>query len=90
MKEYNVDGLTDKLTTNLEDHYQDKLLSIANGSFDSHYRQRLMGKGKDGQVSNLQVKKRETTYFNLSSILQLFSKLQVHHKIKRENGLIVT
>lgn len=46
VKEYNVVGLVDKLTTELEDHYKDKLLSIADGSFDGLYRRRFMGKGK--------------------------------------------
>ena len=37
-KEYNVVGLLDKLTINLEDHYKNKLLSIADGSFVGVYR----------------------------------------------------
>lgn len=48
VKEYNVIGLVDKLTVELQDHYKDKLLSIADGSFDGQYRRRFMGKGKDG------------------------------------------
>ena len=48
VKEYNVVGLVDKLTVELEDHYKDKLLSIADGSFDGLYRRRFTGKGKDG------------------------------------------
>ena len=48
VKEYNVVGLIDKVTTDLEDHYKNKLLSLADGSFDGQYRQRFMGKGKDG------------------------------------------
>ena len=49
-KEYNVVGLLDKLTINLEDHYKNKLLSIADGSFDGVYRHRFFGKGKDGST----------------------------------------
>ena len=35
-----------KLTTELENHYKEKLLSIADGSFDGHFSRRYMGKGK--------------------------------------------
>ena len=48
MKEYNVVDLFSKVTIDLEDHYKDKLLSLADGSFDGQYRQRFMGRGKDG------------------------------------------
>ena len=48
VKEYNVVGLIDKVTIDLEDHYKDKLLSLADGSFDGQYRQRFMGRGRDG------------------------------------------
>ncbi|XP_032226009.1 uncharacterized protein LOC116609235 [Nematostella vectensis] len=48
VKEYNVVGLISKLTVELEDHYKDKLFSIADGSFDGLYRRRFMGKGTDG------------------------------------------
>ena len=30
----------------LEDHYKKKLLLIADGSYDGHYRRRFSGKGK--------------------------------------------
>ena len=45
-KEYNVVALFMKLTTELENHYKEKLISIADGSFDGHFRRRYMGKGK--------------------------------------------
>ena len=45
-KEYNVVALFMKLTTELENHYKEKMLSIADGSFDGHFRRRYMGKGK--------------------------------------------
>ena len=48
VKEYNVVGLIDKVTIDLEDHYKDKLLSLADGSLDGQYRQRFLGRGKDG------------------------------------------
>ena len=48
VKEYNVVGLVDKLTVELEDHYKGKLLSIADRSFEGLYRRRFTGKGKDG------------------------------------------
>ena len=47
-KEYNVVALIDKLTVDMEQHFKDKLLSIADGSFNGHYRRRFLGKGKDG------------------------------------------
>lgn len=57
-KEYNVVGLLDKLTINLEDHYKNKLLSIADGSFDGVYRHRFLGKGKtEAQGLKSQIKK---------------------------------
>ena len=46
VKEYNVVGLFDKLTIDLENHYKDKLLSIADGSFDGNFRHRFLGKDK--------------------------------------------
>lgn len=48
VKEYNIVGLIDKVTIDLEDHYKDKLLSLADGSLDGQYRQRFLGRGKDG------------------------------------------
>lgn len=49
-KEYNVAGQIDKLTIDLEDHDKNKLLSIADGSYDGAYRHQFMGKGKDGST----------------------------------------
>ena len=46
VKEYNVVGLFDKLTIDLENHYKDKLLSIADGSFDGNFGHRFLGKDK--------------------------------------------
>ncbi len=43
VKEYNVVGLLDKLTINLEEHYITKLLSIADGSLDGVYSARFKG-----------------------------------------------
>jgi hypothetical protein len=43
VREYNVVGLVDKLTINLEEHYMTKLLSIADGSFDGVYSARFKG-----------------------------------------------
>ena len=48
VKEDNVVGLIDKVTIDLEDHYKDKLLSLADGTLDGQYRQRFMGRGNDG------------------------------------------
>lgn len=45
-KEYNVVVLIERLTTDLESHYQEKLLCSADASFDGHYRRRFMGKQK--------------------------------------------
>ena len=50
-KEYNVVGLLDKLI-DLEDHYKNKLLSIADGSFDGVNRHRFFGKRKDGSTGS--------------------------------------
>ena len=64
-KEYNVVGLLDKLTIDLEDHYKNKLLSIADGSYDGLYRHRFMGKGKDGSTGfKVPDKKQLDTYLS--------------------------
>ena len=48
--EYNVVGLITKISVELENHYKDKLLSVADGSFDGLYRRPFMGKGMDGST----------------------------------------
>lgn len=45
-KEVNVVGLIDKLTKDLDEHYQNKLLSIASGKFDGIYSCRFAGFSK--------------------------------------------
>ena len=45
-KEYNVVALLERLLVDLVDHYKEKLLSIADGSFDGHFGRRFRGKGK--------------------------------------------
>ena len=46
VKEYNLVGLFDKLTIDLENHCKDKLLSIADRSFDGNFRHRFLRKDK--------------------------------------------
>ena len=43
-REYNINGLLEKIVDELDNHYQDKLLSVASGSFDGVYRRRFCGK----------------------------------------------
>ena len=43
VKEYNVVGLLDKLSIDLDYHYKTKMLSLADGSFDGIYRNRFKG-----------------------------------------------
>ena len=45
-KEFNIVALVGRLTTDLESYYKEKLLSVADGSFDGSFRMRFMGKGK--------------------------------------------
>ena len=45
-KEVNVVGLIDKLTKELDEHYQNKLLSVASGKFDGIYSGRFAGFSK--------------------------------------------
>lgn len=45
-KEININGLVDKLTTSLEDHYKTKLISVANGRFEGVYSRRFKGMSK--------------------------------------------
>lgn len=42
-KEVNVVGLMDKLTTEFDQHYQNKLLSVASGKYDGIYSRRFKG-----------------------------------------------
>ena len=62
VKEYNVVGLFDKLTADLENHFKDKLLSIADGSF----RRRFLGKSKrkvdGGQGFKVPTQQEQKTY----------------------------
>ncbi len=59
-------GLFHKLTIDLEDHFKDKLLSIADGSFDGHFRRRFLGKDKrkadGGQGFKLPTEQEQRTY----------------------------
>ena len=45
-KEFNINGLLEKLLIDFDAHYENKLSSVANGSFDGVYRSRFMGKKK--------------------------------------------
>ena len=45
-KEYNINGLLDKLLNEFNSLYQGKLLSLASGTFDGIYRRRCCGKDK--------------------------------------------
>lgn len=46
VKEYNVVSLMEKLIVEFKDHYKDKLLSVASGSYDSYTARRFDGKSK--------------------------------------------
>ena len=46
IKEYNINALFDKFASDLEEHYQNKLLSVASGTFDGYHSRRFKGKGK--------------------------------------------
>ena len=45
-KQYNINGLIEKLLEDFNHHYENKSLSVANGSFDGVYSKRFMGRGK--------------------------------------------
>ena len=45
-KEVNVVALVDKLTNEFDQHYKNKLLSVASGKFDGIYSERFKGKSK--------------------------------------------
>ena len=45
-KEYNVNGLLEKLLVDFDNHYKNKLLSVSSGSFDGIYSRRYRGKEK--------------------------------------------
>ena len=44
VKEYNVVAPFEKLSTDLDAHYKNKLLSVASGSYDRFYAKRFYGK----------------------------------------------
>ena len=46
IKEYNIAVLTGNLTVDLEEHYKDKLLSVASNSPDTCYIECFQGKSK--------------------------------------------
>ena len=46
-KEFNIVGLIEKLLFEFDSHYQNKLISVANGSFDGIYSGRFSGKKKN-------------------------------------------
>ena len=46
IKEYNVIALVAKLAHEFSDHYQNKLLCVAAGSYDSYLAPRYQGKSK--------------------------------------------
>lgn len=46
VKEYNVVSLMEKLIVEFKDHYKDKLLSVASGSYDTYTARRFDGKSK--------------------------------------------
>ena len=90
MKEYNVIGVIDKVTIDLEDHYKDKLLSLADGSCDGQYRQRFMG--REAKMSGLVLKfqiKRSVTAISvlLSSLPTMFSQLKVYQRVVQDEPL---
>ena len=45
-KEFNINGLLEKLLVDFDVHYQNRLTSVANGSFDSVYSRWFLGKDK--------------------------------------------
>ena len=45
-KEVNVVGLLDKFTLEFDQHYRNKLLSVASGKYDGVYSRRFKGQGK--------------------------------------------
>ena len=82
VKEYNVVGLIDKVTINLEDHYKDKLLSLTDGSFDGHYRQRFMGRGKDGGTGfKVPNQEEHDCYLCIVEQFTMFSQLTVYQRV---------
>ena len=48
-KEYNINGLLEKLLVDFDNHYKDKLLSVASGTFDGVYSRRYRGKDRTGR-----------------------------------------
>jgi hypothetical protein len=54
-KEVNVVGLLDKLTTGFDQHYRNKLLSVASGKFDGIYSRRFKGNMKKKEGVGFQI-----------------------------------
>lgn len=71
-KEINVVGLLDKFTLQLDDHYRNKLLSVASGKFDGIYSARFKGCSKKNSTGSgfkrPTVKEQTTALENVSTI----------------------
>ena len=71
-KEVNVNGLVDKFTTAFDDHYKNKLLSVASGKFDGIYSKRFKGIAKkNGEGVGYRVPNQEEQKEMLTSTVTL-------------------
>ena len=85
VKECNLVALFDRLTVHLENHYEEKLLSVIDGSFDGHYRRRFMGKRKQKNYAAKRFKVRsedtqKNSWKQFKRFQMVFSKYLVYHK----------
>ena len=65
VKEYNIVSLMEKLIVEFKDHYKDKLLSVASGSYDSFTARRFDGKSKKKGELGYKVRLMERSAFQL-------------------------
>lgn len=84
-KEVNVVGLIDKLTKELDEHYQNKLLSVASGKFDGIYSRRFAGFSKKKEGLGFQKPSSEAQDQALRDLISLGENTYVMKSFSQED-----
>ena len=85
-KQYNVNGRIEKLLEDFNHHYENKLLSVANGSFDGVYSKRFMGRGKSNTEGvGFKMPSPEEVILFLSKLVSLGDSVFTAPSISRPN-----
>ena len=77
-KEININGLIDKLTVELMDHYKVKLLNVASGKFDGCYSRHFKGLGRaNGETVGFKLPAPEETERILHDVIPISEKIYI-------------